>query len=124
MVQLTSSATGEVQVLDVEAPSEEAALEMFDASEYAVSIVQSDAMDQASRERVDRLRQKAEAIDKAIARGLVPKLFVLVVVAAAIVGCGLFALLNSQVEQGSGDRNHSEESDAEKALRGQVILDR
>ncbi len=128
-VQLTDRATGEVQVLDVEAATEQEAIEMFDASKSAITVIQSsaippDASQQASLERLEHLRQKSKAIDEAIASGLVLKLTLLICLVATLVGCGMFLVIQSQANDGSSKSGSSSTSDAEKALWLKTVLDK
>jgi len=123
-VQLTSVATGEVKVVEVEASSEKDAITMFDAAKYDVSVVRSDEMERAQQDDIEKLRQRAEAIDKAIAQGLPLKLTILVMVAASLVGCGLSAYLTSQGKQGRSDRSGSQQGDAKSGLWLEVLRDR
>lgn len=123
-VQLTNSATSEVQVLEVEASSEEEAIGMFDASKFDVAIIRPDDELQASRERIARLREEARTIDKAIQNHYVVKLVFLVIFGAAIIGCGLVSFLNNHFDRGKTDLFRPEKSEVQKALEIEVLSDR
>lgn len=123
-VQLTDRATGEVQVLDVEAATEQEAIAMFDPSKSTVTVLRPDAIEQASRKRLQHLQQKSKAIDQAIANGLVLKLTLLMCFVAACLGCGMLLVIQSQANDSSGKSGSSSLSDAENALFYRTLLDK
>lgn len=105
---------------DVEASSDAEAIAMFDASQYTASIVVSSAHGERDRARVERMRH--EFPDERT-RSMKLLMSLVMMIAAAIVGCGLSVYLRSDSKPKSGDWNRSESSDAEKALGIKVLLD-
>jgi len=123
-VQLTSTATGDVEVVDVEASSEAEAMKMFDTAKFEVSVLRPDEVEQSSRKRAARMREQANEVHQLIQRGLVLELYFAIIFFALVVGCGLSTFLGSLLQQGEREPNHSEPSDAEKMLRIEVLRER
>ena len=129
-VRVTDVATGKVQVLDVEASSEEEAIRNFDVTKFDVTVLRvidveerETDIEEASRQRIARLRQQAEAIERAQANGLVPLLVLFAVGAALVVGFVMNGALRSSMKKSSGDQKGSKMTDAEKALFLKILND-
>lgn len=123
-VRVTDVATGKVQVLDVEASSEEEAIRMFDASSCTVSIISPDEIQQAHLERLERLRQEGAALERAQANGGLPLLVIFAVVVALVLSLLVGGGLDSSTKKSSGDQKGSKMTDAEKALYFKILTDR
>lgn len=121
-VQLTSRATGTIQLLDVEAASEEEAIGMFDAAKYAVTIIRPDEQ-QASRERIERLQEETKRVNEAIRKHYVAKAVVMWYLVAIGLAFALVAFLNMHFDRGETDLFPAEKSDVQKAVEFKVLTD-
>lgn len=120
-VQVTDVATGKVQVLDVEASSEEEAIRKFDVSKFDVTVVKSSADHDRDQARIERMKRELPVQHS---RGVKLILSFVVMIIAAIVGLSLSAYLRSVPQRNNGDWNRPENSDVEKALINEVLRDR
>lgn len=121
-VQLTSRATGTIQLLDVEAASEEEAIGRFDATTSEVKVIPPDQIAQAKQAYYDQLQNELDRAKNQAQRAL-PMFLLMVTLIVLLFSVTIVGLVNWDSKKSSSAPKDSEMSDSEKALMFKVLTD-